>query len=275
MLIYHCKNINRHTHQVIDSAGMPGGSFTVPDHGDQYYFEIILTATDSGLSNSTSVEIHPETVDVTLQSSPAGLEVNLAGEQATAPLTRPIVVGSVISVSAPSPAGDTPSITGLMAGARVHTVAVGTSDLTLTATFTGPPPGSTVYLSDLTPASTTNHWGPVEFDQSNGEQGPGDGGPLNIEGITYAKGLGVHAPSTVIYSIDSCTLLRASIGVDEEVGNNGTVIFDVRGDGASLYQSSILTGSDPAEDIVVDIYRRQFAGIACDRWRRQCLLRSR
>ncbi len=253
VLIYHCNSIDCHTHQVIDSTGTSGGTFTVPDHGDQYYFEVNLTATNNGLSNSTSVEIHPETVDVTLQSSPAGLEVNLAGEQAVGPLTRPIVVGSVISVSVPSPQGAYTFDSWSDGGARVHTVPVGTSDLTLTASFTGGSPGNTVYLSDLTPASMTNHWGPVEFDESNGEQAAGDGGPITIGGVSYSKGLGVHAPSTIIYSIDSCTLLRASIGVDDEVGANGSVSFEVRGDGASLYQSSVLTGADAAVDIAVDV----------------------
>lgn len=253
ILIYHCNHIDCHSHQVIDETGTTGGSFTVPDHGDQYYFYVELTATDNGLSNSTSVEIHPETVDVTLQTAPSGLDVNLAGEQAAGPLTRPIVVGSVITVSVPSPQGEHTFDSWSDGGARVHTVEVGTNDLTVTASFTGGEPSEAIYLSDMAPESMTNHWGPVELDLSNGEQAAGDGGPLTIEGVVYPKGLGVHAPSTVSYEIENCTLLRASIGLDDEVGDNGTVIFEVLGDGASLYQSGVVTGTDAAEDIAVDI----------------------
>ncbi len=253
VLIYHCNHINCHAHQVIDETGTTGGAFTVPDHGDQYYFEIQLTATDAGQSNTTTVEVHPETVDVTLLSSPPGLEVNLAGEQAPAPLTRPSVVGSTITVAAPSPQGSNTFESWSDGGAAVHTVLVGTSDLTLTATFSGGNPGGEIYLSDMTPTNTSNHWGPVELDQSNGEQAAGDGGPITIGGVVFAKGLGVHAPSTVSYAIDGCSLLQASIGIDDEVGSNGSVVFEVRGDGVSLYQSSTLTGASSAENIAVDI----------------------
>ena len=253
VLIYHCNHIDCHTHQVIDESGVSGDSFTVPDHGDQYYFEIELIATDNGQSNSTKVEVHPETINVTLNTVPAGLDVNLAGEQGSAPLTRPIVVGSVISVSAPSPQGSYNFDSWSDGGDRVHTVSVGASDISLTATFTQDARTTVQYLSDLATVSTTNGWGPVEHDQSNGEQGSGDGGPITIGGVVYPKGLGVHAPSTIVYSIDGCSLLRAGIGLDDEVGSNGSVIFEVRGDGGLLYQSGILRGSDGAEDIAVDI----------------------
>ncbi len=253
VLIYHCNHIDCHAHQVLDETGTSGGAFTVPDHGDQYYFYVELTATDGGQSNSTSVEIHPETVDVTLNSTPSGLEVNLAGEQVAGPLTRPIVVGSVITVSVPSPQGAYTFESWSDGGARVHTVEVGATDLTLTATFAGDEPEDAIYLSDLTPAAATNHWGPVELDQSNGEQGAGDGGPLTIDGVVYPKGLGVHAPSTVTYEIDTCSMFRASIGLDDEVGDNGTVVFEVLGDGGLLYQSPVILGADAPLDIAVDI----------------------
>ena len=253
VLIYHCNSIDCHTHQVLDESGVAGGSFIVPDHGDQYYFEIELIATDSGQSNSTRVEVHPETVGVTLNTVPAGLDVNLAGEQGGAPMTRPIVVGSVISISAPSPQGNYVFDSWSDGGDRVHTVSVGASDISLTAAFTEDTSTTVEYLSDLVPASTSNGWGPVEFDQSNGEQGAGDGGPITIGGVVYSKGLGVHAPSTVVYTIDGCSLLRASVGVDDEVGSNGSVVFEIRGDGAQLYQSGTLVGSDQSQEIAVDI----------------------
>src|SRR5690606_7762900 len=53
------------------------------------------------------------------------------------------------------------------------------------------------YLSDLDWVEASSYWGPIERDMSNGEQAPGDGGPITIAGTTYAKGLGLHAPSSV------------------------------------------------------------------------------
>lgn len=253
VLIHHCNHIDCHTHQVIDQTGTTGGQITVPDHGDQYYFEVRLTATHAGQSNTTTVEIYPRTVDVTLQTIPAGLEINLAGEQAVAPLTRPIVIGSVITVAAPTPQGDYAFQSWSDGGARVHTVQIGEEDVTLTAVFSDGEPGGEIYLSDLTPTVSYNHWGPAEMDMSNGEDGAGDGGPLTIGGVIYPKGIGVHAPSTIVYSIDGCSLLLASIGVDDEVGDNGSVVFEVRGDEQTLYRSDVLTGADAAVDIAVDI----------------------
>ena len=67
--------------------------------------------------------------------------------------------------------------------------------LTITAT-SGGGGSSTVYLSDLTPTGTpVNGWGPYEKDRSNNEQAGGDGRVLTLNGVTYAKGLGVHAAS--------------------------------------------------------------------------------
>ena len=49
------------------------------------------------------------------------------------------------------------------------------------------------YLSDLPWTSMINGWGPAERDRSNGELGASDGATLTLNGVTYAKGLGVHA----------------------------------------------------------------------------------
>ena len=67
--------------------------------------------------------------------------------------------------------------------------------------------------------SETNGWGPVERDRSNGESSGGDGLPLSIGGVTYAKGIGVHAPSEVsVYLGRSCERFTAKIGLDDETG---------------------------------------------------------
>ena len=50
------------------------------------------------------------------------------------------------------------------------------------------PRPSTHAVSDLPFLSATNGWGPVERDTSNGEQAAGDGRPITINGVQYAKG---------------------------------------------------------------------------------------
>jgi hypothetical protein len=102
----------------------------------------------------------------------------------------------------------------------------------------------------MTWTSATNGWGPVEKDRSNGEQAAGDGKPITLNGVVYSKGLGAHALSDITFNLPAgCTSLQASIGVDDEVGANGSVIFRVYGDGALLDDSGVMTGSTATKTI--------------------------
>lgn len=117
-----------------------------------------------------------------------------------------------------------------------------------------PAPVQTSYLSDLEWVSTTNGWGPVERDRSNGETGPTDGRPIRIGGQAYARGLGVHAPSRVTYYLGGrCSTFRAVVGVDDEVGDQGSVVFQVWADGVKVYDSGMITGRLPGREVEVDI----------------------
>lgn len=113
-------------------------------------------------------------------------------------------------------------------------------------------------LSALTWTSATNGWGPVEKDLSNGEKAAGDGKPLTINGISYSRGLGVHANSTVIYTLGkACTRLTARVGVDDEVGSRGSVVFQVFADGQKLYDSGTLTGRNSSRKLSVTLTGKQ------------------
>ena len=71
ILIHHCPGGQCHLHYFQTFTG-GSGSFVIPDHGDQSYFELQLTATDSkGLSAMASVTIQPQTTPITLATSPA------------------------------------------------------------------------------------------------------------------------------------------------------------------------------------------------------------
>jgi LmbE family N-acetylglucosaminyl deacetylase len=108
------------------------------------------------------------------------------------------------------------------------------------------------YLSDLPWTSMTNGWGPLERDLSNGEQAQGDGQPLTLNGQAYAKGLGGHASSDVRFAIGGCTRFQASVGVDDEVGPNGSIDFQVFLDGVKAYDSGLMTGTSATKDIDLD-----------------------
>ena len=49
--------------------------------------------------------------------------------------------------------------------------------------------------------AATNGYGPFEKNRSNGGQQPGDGKPLTLNGVVYPKGFGVHAGSSLRFSL--------------------------------------------------------------------------
>ena len=110
------------------------------------------------------------------------------------------------------------------------------------------------FASDQTWTYMANELGPVERDMSNGGQAAGDGRTLTLNGLTYAKGLGAYAPSAIEFRPDpGCSNFTADIGVDDEVGNRGSVIFQVWGDGHKLYQSGEMVGTNATRNVTVNI----------------------
>ena len=110
------------------------------------------------------------------------------------------------------------------------------------------------YLSDLTWVSASNGWGPVERDRSNGESLAADGGPLAIRGTTYPKGLGVHAASDITYALNGLyTTFLADLGVDNETGGLGSVVFQVWLDGVKQFESAVLLGTSPVQNVTLDV----------------------
>ncbi|GAA2326986.1 NPCBM/NEW2 domain-containing protein [Dactylosporangium salmoneum] len=138
--------------------------------------------------------------------------------------------------------GATSSTTGaLSASVPAHGVAM--FRLTRAGTLAAAPASGTLQVSDMTWADSSNGWGPAERDRSNGETAAGDGGTLNIGGTTFAKGIGAHADSAVhVYLGRACQAFTAQVGVDNEVGGNGSVRFAVYGDGRLLAYSGVKTG---------------------------------
>ena len=116
-----------------------------------------------------------------------------------------------------------------------------------------PLPAGYEWLSDRPYVQQSNGWGPVEKDRSNGEQGATDGNPLRIGGVTYEKGLGAHAVSSVLVELGGdCTRFRSDVGVDDEA-SSGSVVFEVWVDGERRAQTGTLTSSGSAERLDVDV----------------------
>ncbi|RZS87401.1 NPCBM/NEW2 domain-containing protein [Motilibacter rhizosphaerae] len=115
------------------------------------------------------------------------------------------------------------------------------------------PTTATVAVSSLGWTTVQNGWGPVEKDRSNGEGALGDGRTLTIGGTTYATGLGVHAGSEIVVPTTGGHTFSAKVGVDDEVGANGSVDFQVWNGSTKIADSGVVTGSSTPRTITANV----------------------
>ncbi|MDI1463310.1 NPCBM/NEW2 domain-containing protein [Catellatospora sp. KI3] len=115
------------------------------------------------------------------------------------------------------------------------------------------PAAGTYQVGDMAWLASTNRWGPAERNRSNKEQAAGDGTTLTINGTTYAKGVGVHADSSVhLWLGRACPLFTAQVGIDDEVSSAAAgVRFQVYGDGKLLAYTDVKTASQGATTLSV------------------------
>ncbi|WP_052352042.1 NPCBM/NEW2 domain-containing protein [Deinococcus pimensis] len=113
-------------------------------------------------------------------------------------------------------------------------------------------------LGGLALAASTNAWGPVEKDRSNGEQAAGDGRAITLNGATYTQGFGTHAGSSMTFNLGGrYGTFRSDVGVDDEVGNAGSVVFQVFADGAKVFDSGTMTGASATKQVNVSVAGKQ------------------
>ncbi len=101
-----------------------------------------------------------------------------------------------------------------------------------------------LYLTDLEPEAyafepfSTSQW-PWRRDRSVANR------PLRIGDQNYTRGIGMHSQSRLTFALpEGFTSFAADIGIDEEVGYRGNVIFRVLVDGEEAYASEAITGDD-------------------------------
>lgn len=250
--VRHCPGGVCHTHPLTSASGA-GGQLVAPEHGADSFLVVTLTATDSGgRMASVSREVRPRLVRVTLRTDPPGLPVIFGESRRLSPATFDAVVGSHLNVATLTPQHSL-AFTGWSSGRPVqYVLAVGTADVVDTATFR--PAAGVHYLSDLAWTSALNGAGPVERDRSHGGAAAGDGGPLTLRGVTYAKGLGVLALSDLRVSLGgACSSFSAVVGVDDDVQGGGTVLAGVIADGRLAWVSPLVTGVSPPMPVTIDL----------------------
>jgi hypothetical protein len=106
----------------------------------------------------------------------------------------------------------------------------------------------TTNLSTLTPTSATVGWGTLQDNASI------KGNPITLRGTVYATGLGAHASSTITYALGGTyATFLSDVGIDDETAGQGSVDFQVYGDGKLLYDSGVLTGTSPVAHVNVSV----------------------
>jgi alpha-galactosidase len=105
-----------------------------------------------------------------------------------------------------------------------------------------------VWLSTIEVSRIEQGWGQAHADQSV------DGGPLRIGGRAFEHGIGTHAESSIPLELQgNGSHLSAWVGVDDETGRRGSVVFHVEADGKELWNSGVIHGGDAAKEVSLDL----------------------
>jgi NPCBM/NEW2 domain len=113
--------------------------------------------------------------------------------------------------------------------------------------------GRVIFLSDLRPVEArqvpyldTEH--PLRVNLSQG------GHVLQLGGTKYSHGLGVHSRSDLTYEVGGkFKQFATTLGVDDEVGSAGSVVFRIWGDEKLLLETPVMRGSDAPKTVQVDV----------------------
>ncbi|HYO55548.1 PQQ-dependent sugar dehydrogenase [Archangium sp.] len=266
--LHHCTLGTCHAHPYTSHTGA-SGTLVIPDHGDEFYFDLTLSASDSrGLTGTRTVPVHPRTVQLTLETFPSGLQVVLDGQSGTAPLTRTVVAGSRNTVYAPSPQEPYEFQGWSDGGAQEHEVEAGESSATYTATFAQPMPAEcpegqyrAEYYNNTTldgaPVMVRCESAPIQYDW-------GEGSPaLEVAADDFSvRWTGQFRLSFGLYRFTA----RADDGVRVYV-NGAQIIDEWRDQAPTTYTGSIfLLGGH--YQVVMEYYEHSGGAVSQLNWRR-------
>ena len=153
-----------HEHIIQDFNGESANSFVAPDHDLPAHLELRLTATDSdGLSSTVSLNLDPQTVALTFDSSPPGIVLKAGTTTHAAPFSKSFIVDGQVTVIAPPDQlinGSYYAWTNWSdAGPKTHTIKVPSVPTTYTANYTGGTPTDAVNTCEaLATTSTRGQW---------------------------------------------------------------------------------------------------------------------
>ncbi|MBN1529109.1 MAG: PQQ-dependent sugar dehydrogenase, partial [Thermoleophilaceae bacterium] len=212
IVMNHCSALvptSCHEH-VVQTVTGASGQFTAPNHDYPAYLELKLTATDGTLSSTVTRRLDPKTVDLSFESQPAGLALNVASEEQAAPFTRTVIQNSSVPLIAPTPqplAGKSYAFSSWSdGGASAHSIVApsSTTPATYRATYSE--------VACTTPANLAGAWG---FDETTGPttaDASGNNNTGTISGATrttsgrYGSALTFDGVNDIVNVADSASL---------------------------------------------------------------------
>jgi hypothetical protein len=109
-----------------------------------------------------------------------------------------------------------------------------------------------VYLSDLKPVEVIEKSKQGRTDNWHVDKNLEDGS-IQVEGQVYGKGLSLHAHTELVYSLDGkYKELKASLGMDDMVGGDGSPVVKIEGDGKELFGCTV-TRKDKRRELALDV----------------------
>lgn len=108
--------------------------------------------------------------------------------------------------------------------------------------------GNIIYLSNLRPLKSSQGYGSLQKDRSIG------GGRLSSSWIFYEKGLGTHANSEIVYSLDKkYKSFSTDFGIDTETPEPATVEFKILVDEKEKFKSGTIKKWGGPKSIKLDV----------------------
>ncbi|HHY83908.1 MAG TPA: alpha-galactosidase [Verrucomicrobia bacterium] len=105
-----------------------------------------------------------------------------------------------------------------------------------------------VWISTLDVSRIEQGWGEARANRSV------DNRRLTVAGRVFQRGVGTHANSTIALEVDGNAItLSGSVGVDDETGGRGSVIFKIEADGKEIWNSGLMRARDAAKDFSLDV----------------------
>jgi len=124
-------------------------------------------------------------------------------------------------------------------GASVRPVALAAEQAT---------PELVVNIDELDITKATTGWNEPQINKS------AEHNPITLRGKTFTHALGTHALSTFVINLKGAgKTFTATVGVDDDAEDEGSVGFTIIGDGKVLAKSGTVTRTEPAKTLTADL----------------------